>query len=168
MLKVAGGRLFSRPQPNKTCSPPPFPAPKAVNNSRAPDKEITDFIGGFALFTRYPPARFGEQPVHIKSLSERRNLLECSQFIERTKRAVAINRLKLFVSRIIPGDWGKAGSGWLAGLLLNRTERCGSGGRIHQFLWHVRTCQMRMRDLAARGDEKLPRTESSSSGRFRA
>jgi hypothetical protein len=43
-----------------------------------------------------------------------------------------------------------------------------AGGRIHQFLWHVRACQMRMRDLAARGDEKLPRVESSSSGRFRA
>jgi hypothetical protein len=80
---------------------------------------------------------------------------------------VAINRLKLFVSGIIPGNWGKAGSGWLAGLLLNRTERGGRGGRIHQFLWHVRTCQMRMRDLAARSDEKLLRTESSSPNRFR-
>ena len=28
--------------------------------------------------------------------------------------------------------------------------------------------QMRMRDLAAKGDEKLPRAGSSSSGRFRA
>jgi hypothetical protein len=43
--------------------------------------------------------------------------------------------LKLDVSRIIPGNWGKAESGWLAWPLLNRTVRCGSGGRIHQFLW---------------------------------
>jgi siroheme synthase len=28
--------------------------------------------------------------------------------------AAAVNRLRLNVSRIIPGDWGKAGSGWLA------------------------------------------------------
>ena len=81
---------------------------------------------------------------------------------------MAINRLKLFVSRIIPGDWGKAGSGWLTRPLLDRAERHGGGGEIHQFLWHVRTCQMRMRDLAARSDEKLLRTESSSPGRFRA
>ena len=38
------------------------------------------------------------------------------------------------VSRIIPGDWGKAESGWLAHPLINRTARFGSGGRIHQFL----------------------------------
>ena len=120
------------------------------------------------MFTPCPHARFGEQAVHIKSLSDWRFEVCCGQFIERTKRAVAINRLKLFVSGIIPGNWGKAGPGWLAGLLQNRAERCGGGGRIHQFLWHVRTCQMRMRDLAARSDQKLLRTESSSSGRFRA
>jgi hypothetical protein len=37
-------------------------------------------------------------------------------------------------SRIIPGDWGKAGSGWLARPLSSRIARFGSGGRIHQFL----------------------------------
>ena len=46
----------------------------------------------------------------------------------------AVNRLKPKVSRIIPGNWGKAGSGWLARLLLSRIARFGSGGRIHQFL----------------------------------
>jgi hypothetical protein len=38
-------------------------------------------------------------------------LIVCSQFIERTKRAVAVERLKLSVFRIIPGDWGKVRSG---------------------------------------------------------
>ena len=41
----------------------------------------------------------------------------------------------LRVSRIIPGDWGKAESGWLTWPLLRRIEWSGSGGRIHQFLW---------------------------------
>jgi hypothetical protein len=31
----------------------------------------------------------------------------------------------LFVSRIIPGDWGKVGPGWLARFLGNRIERFG-------------------------------------------
>ena len=47
-----------------------------------------DFIDFFALFTCFPQARFGEQAVHINSLKELKNLLVCSQFIERTKRAV--------------------------------------------------------------------------------
>ena len=43
--------------------------------------------------------------------------------------------MKLRVSRIIPGDWGKVESGWLAHPLQSRIARFGSGGRIHQFLW---------------------------------
>ena len=31
-------------------------------------------------------------------------------------------KLKLFVFRIIPGDWGKVESGWLTRLLLNRPK----------------------------------------------
>jgi hypothetical protein len=54
---------------DKTCSPPPLRVGKAVNNSRVKDKGIVDFIGGLALFTRCPHARFGEQRVHINSLS---------------------------------------------------------------------------------------------------
>ena len=46
-----------------------------------------------------------------------------------------VNRLKSEVSRIIPGDWGKVESGWLAWPLSSRIARFGSGGRIHQFLW---------------------------------
>ena len=37
----------------------------------------------------------------------------------------AVNRLKPEVSRIIPGDWGKAESGWLARPLLSRIARFG-------------------------------------------
>jgi hypothetical protein len=36
---------------------------------------------------------------------------------------------------IIPGDWGKVGSGWLARLLGKRFARAVDGGRIHQSLW---------------------------------
>ena len=43
--------------------------------------------------------------------------------------------MTLSVSRIIPGDWGKVGPGWLAQPLESRTARFGGGGRIHQFLW---------------------------------
>jgi hypothetical protein len=50
-------------------------------------------------------------------LKEWKNLILWAQFIERTRRAVAVERLKLFVLKIIPGDWGKARSGWLARLL---------------------------------------------------
>jgi hypothetical protein len=45
------------------------------------------------------------------------------------------SKLKLNISRIIPGDWGKVGSGWLAQPLLSQIVRSGSGGRIHQSLW---------------------------------
>jgi hypothetical protein len=43
--------------------------------------------------------------------------------------------LKLSVSKIIPGDWGKVEAGWLAQPLSSRAARSGGGGRIHQFLW---------------------------------
>ena len=46
----------------------------------------------------------------------------------------AVNRLRLDDSRIIPGDWGKAGSGWLATSLWSASKDRG-GGNIHQFLW---------------------------------
>ena len=37
-------------------------------------------------------------------------------------------------SRIIPGDWGMVGSGWLT-QPLSADRKIGAGGRIHQFLW---------------------------------
>ena len=38
-------------------------------------------------------------------------------------------------SGIIPGDWGKIGSGWLARSLEAETSVLRRRGRIHQFLW---------------------------------
>jgi hypothetical protein len=51
------------------------------------------------------------------------------------ENSVVIERKSQVVSRIIPGNWGKVESGWLARPLLSRIARFGSGGRIHQFLW---------------------------------
>jgi hypothetical protein len=51
------------------------------------------------------------------------------------KRSAVIAKLASAVSRIIPGDWGKAVPGWWAPPLENRVARSGGGGRIHQFLW---------------------------------
>jgi hypothetical protein len=45
------------------------------------------------------------------------------------------------VSRIIPGDWGKVGSGWWARPLSRRAARHAGGGRIHWLLWRGRTRQ---------------------------
>jgi hypothetical protein len=39
---------------------------------------------------------------------------ETKEQIRQPSWAAAINRLWLCNSRIIPGDWGKAGPGWLA------------------------------------------------------
>jgi hypothetical protein len=47
----------------------------------------------------------------------------------------AVVRLRPAVPRMIPGNWGKAESGWLARPLRSCIARCGDEGRIHQFLW---------------------------------
>jgi hypothetical protein len=89
--------------------------------------------------------------------------------LKELSRAAVIARKLSSGSRIIPGDWGKVGPGWLARPLSSRSASCGGGGRIHQFLWHVRACQLReARNLAIRDDKKPFRVESSSSGEFRA
>jgi hypothetical protein len=80
-----------------------------------------------------------------------------------------VERSKPDVSRIIPGNWGKAESGWLARPLGGRIARFGSGGRIHQFLWRrARAVSNATRNLAARNNQKLFRVESSNSSWFRA
>ena len=90
-----------------------------------------------------------------------------SSLKERRSKA-AVNRLKSEVSRIIPGDWGKAESGWLARPLLSRIARSGSGGRIHQFLWRrSRAVSNAKRNLAARNDEKPFQAVSSNPSWFR-
>jgi len=68
-------------------------------------------------------------------------------------------RKLLNVSRIIPGDWGKAESGWLAWPLGDRTARSGSGGRIHQFLWQrSRAVSNAKKELG--GEERLETVSS--------
>ena len=82
--------------------------------------------------------------------------------------AARVNRSRPNISRIIPGDWGKDESGWLALPLKNRTVRSGSGGRIHQFLWRrSRAVGNAKRNCAVRSDEKPLRIESSNLGKFR-
>src|SRR5208282_2070446 len=44
--------------------------------------------------------------------------------LKERSRQYSLN-IGLFVSRIIPGDWGKIGPGWLARFLGNRIERSG-------------------------------------------
>jgi hypothetical protein len=51
------------------------------------------------------------------------------------KRTDALNRTRLRSPGILPGDWGKAESGWLTPLLWMFGEGRANGGRIHQFLW---------------------------------
>jgi hypothetical protein len=85
------------------------------------------------------------------------------------ERTAVIERKSLVVSRIIPGNWAKVESGWLARPLLKRIARFGDGGRIHQFLWsRSHAVSHAKRNLAARSDKKPLRVGSSSSGRFRA
>jgi hypothetical protein len=98
--------------------------------------------------------------VHINLWAEIKFLLECLQFIERTKRA-AESKIEVVRFRIIPGDWGKAGSGWLTRLLKTARKfwtRQNSPVPLAVFAHR----QMRMRDLAASRDEKPRRVESSS------
>ena len=78
-------------------------------------------------------------------------------------------RKLLNVSRIIPGDWGKAESGWLAWPLLSGPQGPGAEAGFTSSSGSVRALSVtRKRNLAARSDEKPFRVESSSSGGFRA
>jgi hypothetical protein len=61
--------------------------------------------------------------------------LEVEQTYETRYMVAAVNRLTPEISRIIPGDWGKVESGWLARPLGKRFARAVDGGRIHQSLW---------------------------------
>jgi hypothetical protein len=72
-----------------------------------------------ACFYLSPPVRrgfSGGQPVHIKCWALAKIMLCCCQFIERTKRTTAV-KIKVVRFKIIPGDRGKVGSGWLTRLL---------------------------------------------------
>ena len=75
--------------------------------------------------------------------------------------------MKLNVSRIIPGDRGKAGSGWLTRLLINRPKgrRRRQNSQVPLARSHVSKAN---EGPAARDDKKPFRAGSSSPGRFRA
>ena len=65
-----------------------FPGKKAVNKPERRKVDHIDFIASSVLFTCFSRCRTGEQAVYINSLLDFKNLIVCSQFIERTKRAV--------------------------------------------------------------------------------
>jgi hypothetical protein len=60
---------------------------------------------------------------------------------------------------IIPGDWGKAESGWLARPLMTRFARAVERGRIHQSLWRF----TRAASSAMQGLRSEERTEAAPS-----
>jgi hypothetical protein len=82
----------------------------------------------------------------------------------------AVERAQRIVSRIIPGNWGKVESGWLAQPLLSRIARCvwrrqDSPVPLAMFAHRQYT---RKRNCAMRSDKKPLRIQSSSPGWFRA
>jgi hypothetical protein len=92
-----------------TCGP-------AVNNFEGDGWKVLVIQGDFLFLDFSPQPASGEQPVHINLWADSKNLLIYKQFIERTWRAAA-GKSKVVRHRIIPGDWGKVGSGWLTRLL---------------------------------------------------
>jgi hypothetical protein len=78
--------------------------------------------------------------------------------------------LKPDVSRIIPGDWGKVESGWLAWPLSSPDRKVrGAEAGFTSSSGGVRAPSVtRKRNLAVRSDKKPLRVESSSSSWFRA
>jgi hypothetical protein len=87
------------------------------------------------------------------------------QFIERTWLAVA-GKSKAVRHKIIPGDRGKVGSGWLTRLLSNRSE-CSGEAEFTSSSGMVAHANCEMRDLAASRDEKPRQAGSSSLEKFR-
>ena len=81
------------------------------------------------LFGRFTYSRFIYAPHFVNKLWISNHLrYEVSGYdvhssLKELRWMAAVNRLKPKVSRIIPGNWGKAGSGWLARLLLSRIAR---------------------------------------------
>jgi hypothetical protein len=57
--------------------------------------------------------------VHINRFTDSEFLIECSQFIERTRWLVKTKVGTKVLSKIIPGDRGKIESGWLIQSLEN-------------------------------------------------
>jgi hypothetical protein len=121
MFQFAAGRLACRAGffeiPGRNLFTVVFSFFFAVNNLKAEMAGGCGFTGESAWSTIGSRAVFGGQVVHIKSWAEFGTVVCCGQFIERTKRA-AKSKIDVVRFKIIPGDWGKAGSGWLPRLLL--------------------------------------------------
>jgi hypothetical protein len=111
---------------------------------------------------RYLPAGYRFKPIggHIRrpcatnGVSTLRGDEESACAHKLVRRAVIDERKLLNVSRIIPGDWGKAESGWLAWPLLRlyRTVRRAEAG-FTSSSGSVRALSVtRKRNLAARSD----------------
>jgi hypothetical protein len=85
-------------------------------------------------------------------------------------KEVAVNRLRLNVSEIIPGDWGKVESGWLTPPLSSSGRKEGAAeARFTSPSGGVRAPSVtRIRGLAVRDNQKLFRAGSSRSGWFQA
>ena len=91
--------------------------------------------------------------MHIISLSKWKNVLQLHRSLKELRWLAVDERKSQNDAVIIPGDWGKVVSGWLARPLSERVARFASGGRIHQFLrWVSQPTVLRMRNLAARSD----------------
>ena len=78
--------------------------------------------------------------------------------------------MTLEVSKIIPGDWGKVKSGWLAEPLISPDRKVGMAeAEFTSSSGGVRAPSVtRSRNLAIRSDEKPFRIESSNSCWFQA
>ena len=113
-------------------------------------------ILGTTVFTR-----FRSQPDDF--------LYDVVSSLKELSRTAKIERELLSDLEIIPGDWGKVGSGWLARLLSSRSASSEGWRQDSPVpLARSRVSVTRKRNLAKRSDEKPLRIESSSSGKFRA
>lgn len=84
-----------------------------VNNSRRDLSEWPILIGFLDIHALIEDAAVVNKQVHKNPLSSPLILIICPQFIESTETTGRGQNLSPAVSKIIPGNWGKAGSGWL-------------------------------------------------------
>ena len=80
------------------------------------------FYGRKNLFPNCSPDVLENNPVHKVPLFVHENPVCCPQFIERTESGGGNRKITLRDSWMIPGDWGKAGPGWLARPLSSRKQ----------------------------------------------
>lgn len=96
-------------------------SPAAVNNF-CPGLAMPCFYGLKNLFPNCSPDVLENNPVHKVPLFVHENPVCYPQFIERTESDGDNRERTLRDSWMIPGDWGKAGPGWLARPLSSRKQ----------------------------------------------